>query len=82
MSLHHPHSGEGITDGILKILIKWRIQDKIGIITLNNASNNDKAALILKCNFQQRGNVHFNGLFFSCEVLCSYSKFGSARWFE
>jgi hypothetical protein len=59
-----PHRGKEITDGILDILIKWEIQDKIGTITLDNASNNNRATLILKSNFQQRGNLHFNGLFF------------------
>jgi hypothetical protein len=59
-----PHSGEGIADGILEILVKWGIQDKIGAITLDNASNNDRAALILKSDLQERGKLHFEGLFF------------------
>jgi Domain of unknown function (DUF4413)/hAT family C-terminal dimerisation region len=59
-----PHSGEVISDGILECLIKWGIQDKIAAITLDNASNNDKAAAILKHNLQGRGKLHFDGLFF------------------
>jgi hypothetical protein len=59
-----PHNGERIADDILQILVKWGIQDEIGTITLDNTSNNDRAALVLKTNFRQRGNLHFDGLFF------------------
>jgi BED zinc finger len=59
-----PHSGEVISDGILECLIKWGIQDKIGAITLDNASNNDRASVILRNNFQRKGKLHFEGLFF------------------
>ncbi|XP_076885190.1 zinc finger BED domain-containing protein RICESLEEPER 2-like [Bidens hawaiensis] len=59
-----PHSGEVISDAILECLIKWGIQDKIGTITLDNASNNDRAAAILMRNFQVKGKLHFGGLFF------------------
>ncbi|XP_076889691.1 zinc finger BED domain-containing protein RICESLEEPER 2-like [Bidens hawaiensis] len=62
--LSSPHSGEVISDSILECLIKWGIQDKIGTITLDNASNNDRAAAFLKNNFQGRGKLHFEGLFF------------------
>jgi hypothetical protein len=59
-----PNSGEVISDGILECLIKWGIQDKIAIITLDNASNNDRATAILKLHLQGRGKLHFDGLFF------------------
>ncbi|KAD4179532.1 hypothetical protein E3N88_28123 [Mikania micrantha] len=59
-----PHSGEVISDAILECVIKWGIQDKIGTITLDNASNNDRAATILKNNFTGKGKLHFDGLFF------------------
>ncbi|XP_022034677.1 zinc finger BED domain-containing protein RICESLEEPER 2 isoform X1 [Helianthus annuus] len=59
-----PHSGEVISDAILECLIKWGIQDKIGTITLDNASNNDRAAAILRNTFQGKGTLHFEGLFF------------------
>ncbi|KAK9064505.1 hypothetical protein SSX86_015887 [Deinandra increscens subsp. villosa] len=59
-----PHSGEVISDSILECLIKWKIQDKIGTITLDNASNNDRAATFLRNNFQRKGKLHFEGLFF------------------
>ncbi|XP_035837258.1 zinc finger BED domain-containing protein RICESLEEPER 2-like [Helianthus annuus] len=59
-----PHSGEVISDAILECLIKWGIQDKIGTITLDNASNNDRAATILMHNFQVKNKLHFQGLFF------------------
>lgn len=53
-----PHKSEGIVDGILEILIKWGIHDKIRTITLDNVSNNDRVAFILKSNFQE-GQVAF-----------------------
>ncbi|KAK1406563.1 hypothetical protein QVD17_41992 [Tagetes erecta] len=59
-----PHSGEVISDGILECLIKWGIQDKIGTITLDNASNNDRAAIILMNNFRVKRKLHFDGHFF------------------
>ncbi|KAJ3684541.1 hypothetical protein LUZ61_013705 [Rhynchospora tenuis] len=59
-----PHSGEVISDGILDCLMKWGIQDKVGTITLDNASSNDRAACILKSNFEERDKLHFGGLFF------------------
>jgi hypothetical protein len=33
-------------------------------ITVDNTSNNDRAAAILKLNLQGRGKLHFDGLFF------------------
>jgi hypothetical protein len=33
-------------------------------ITLDNATNNDKANAILKHNLQGRGKLYFDGLFF------------------
>ncbi|KAK1434398.1 hypothetical protein QVD17_00138 [Tagetes erecta] len=59
-----PHNGEVISDAILECLIKWGIQDKIGTITLDNASNNDRAASILKNVFKGKGKLHFEDLFF------------------
>ncbi|XP_022031105.1 zinc finger BED domain-containing protein RICESLEEPER 2-like [Helianthus annuus] len=59
-----PHSREVISDGIIECLIKWGIQDKISTITLDNASNNDRATNILMSNFKGKGKLHFDGLFF------------------
>ncbi|KAJ1689773.1 hypothetical protein LUZ63_013928 [Rhynchospora breviuscula] len=64
IDLSPPHSGQVLADGILECIMKWSIQDKIGSITLDNASNNDRAATILMSNFQERGKLHFDGLFF------------------
>ncbi|KAJ4783123.1 hypothetical protein LUZ62_034369 [Rhynchospora pubera] len=64
IDLAPPHSGEVISDGILDCLMKWGIQDRIGTITLDNASSNDRAACMLKCNFEEREKLHFGGLFF------------------
>ncbi|MFS8002830.1 putative transcription factor/ chromatin remodeling BED-type(Zn) family [Helianthus anomalus] len=59
-----PHGNEVISDGILECLIKWGIQDKIGAIILDNASNNDRATNILMSNFKEKEKLHFDGLFF------------------
>ncbi|XP_022024027.1 zinc finger BED domain-containing protein RICESLEEPER 2-like [Helianthus annuus] len=45
-------------------------QDKIGTITLDNASNNDRAAAILRNTFQGKGTLHFKGMFF--HVRCAH----------
>ncbi|KAJ1690355.1 hypothetical protein LUZ63_014510 [Rhynchospora breviuscula] len=58
------HSGEVISDRIIECITEWGIQDKIGTITLDNASNNDKAAAILESNLVESGKLHFDGLFF------------------
>jgi Domain of unknown function (DUF4413) len=59
-----PHTGEVIADAITESLMKWNILQKVGTITLDNASSNDRVASILKSNFEERGVLHFNGLFF------------------
>ncbi|KAJ3685698.1 hypothetical protein LUZ61_014862 [Rhynchospora tenuis] len=58
------HSGEVISDRIIECITEWGIQDKIGTITLDNASNNDKAATILESNLLETRKLHFDGLFF------------------
>ncbi|KAJ4786180.1 Zinc finger BED domain-containing protein RICESLEEPER 2 [Rhynchospora pubera] len=62
--LSPPHSGEVISDAILEAIRKWGIEDKIGTITLDNASNNDKAAGLLRLSFEARDKLHFLGYFF------------------
>ncbi|XP_078153945.1 zinc finger BED domain-containing protein RICESLEEPER 2-like [Carex rostrata] len=62
--LSPPHSGEAIADAIMESLGKWGIEDKIGTITLDNAGNNDRAAAIMKLNFNARNKLHFKGFFF------------------
>lgn len=59
-----PHSGDVIADAISETLVKWGIEDKVGTITLDNATNNDKAAGILKLSFELRNKLHFLGFFF------------------
>ncbi|XP_078169241.1 zinc finger BED domain-containing protein RICESLEEPER 2-like [Carex rostrata] len=59
IELAPPHTGEAISDAILESLRKWGILNKIGTITLDNASNNDKVALILKSNFEIREGVKY-----------------------
>ncbi|XP_076934218.1 zinc finger BED domain-containing protein RICESLEEPER 2-like [Bidens hawaiensis] len=48
----------------MECLLKCGIQDKIGTITLEKASNNDRAATILMKNLQVKGKLHFKGLFY------------------
>ncbi|KAJ3689916.1 hypothetical protein LUZ61_019080 [Rhynchospora tenuis] len=62
--LSPPHSGEVISDAILVAIRKWGIEDKIGTVTLDNASNNDKAASLLRFSFEAREKLHFQGYFF------------------
>ncbi|KAJ3684273.1 hypothetical protein LUZ61_013437 [Rhynchospora tenuis] len=62
--LSPPHSGEVISDAILEAIRKWGIEDKIGTITLDNASSNDKAAGLLRLSFEARDRLHFLGYFF------------------
>jgi hypothetical protein len=64
IELAPPHTGEVISDAILDSLRKWGIINKIGTIILDNASNNDKVASILKSNFEVTGMLHFKGYFF------------------
>lgn len=47
------------------------VHDKVSIITLDNANNNDVAANTLKANFHARGKLHFSGLFFHVRC-CSH----------
>jgi hypothetical protein len=58
------HSGEVISNAISEAIRTWSIKDKIGTITLDNASNNDKAASILAKGFEARHRLHFLGYFF------------------
>ncbi|KAJ4791497.1 Zinc finger BED domain-containing protein DAYSLEEPER [Rhynchospora pubera] len=62
--LSPPHTGETISDAIMECLKKWGIENKIGTITLDNASNNDRAAGLLRLSFEARGKLHFQGFFF------------------
>jgi hypothetical protein len=59
-----PHTGDVIVDAITESLMKWNILQKVGTITLDNVSSNDRDASILKSNFEERGVLYFNGLFF------------------
>ena len=43
-----PHSGDVISDSLYKFLVGWKIQDKIGTVTVDNAKANDVAIRNLK----------------------------------
>ncbi|KAF9601197.1 hypothetical protein IFM89_017382 [Coptis chinensis] len=46
-----PHTGRAISDAMYANLLSWGICDRIGTITLDNASNNDSAVSQLKDKF-------------------------------
>ncbi|WOG93088.1 hypothetical protein DCAR_0312369 [Daucus carota subsp. sativus] len=49
-----PHFGYVISDAVNKCLVDWKIQDKIGTVTVDNAKANDVAIKILKESFSIR----------------------------
>ncbi|KAL5724555.1 hypothetical protein ACHQM5_007798 [Ranunculus cassubicifolius] len=67
--LPSPHTGQAISDAFYFNLVSWGISDKVGTLTLDNASNNDSAVAQLKNSlfghhtlsrdlFQVRCNAH------------------------
>lgn len=59
-----PHTGLAIADAILQCLIDWGIENKVCIVTMDNASANDTAIRNLKDNFSLKGTLYFNGRIF------------------
>ena len=75
VELDPPHSGNVIAQAVFECVAAWNIEDKIISITLDNASNNDKAIRNLKARFVARGtraSYCFVPKYFSCSLLCSY----------
>lgn len=54
IELDPPHTRAIISNAIFDCIIKWKIEDKITTITLDNASNNDVAAKNLMSKFIAR----------------------------
>ncbi|KAF2292217.1 hypothetical protein GH714_017072 [Hevea brasiliensis] len=75
-----PHTGVVICDVLQKYLVEWGIVDKVWTISIDNVTYNDAAIRMLKDNLAYKNSLTLNGKVVSCEVLCTYLKFVSARW--
>jgi hypothetical protein len=66
-----PHTGLAIGKELLNTIDEWNLVDKIGFITVDNASANDVAVahVISSLKEQSRRAIEFNGDFF--HVRCS-----------
>jgi hypothetical protein len=53
----------------MQALTSWSIENKIGTITLDNASNNDRAAAVLRLGFEARDKLHFQDFFSILDVV-------------
>ena len=70
-----PHSGYVISDDVNKWLVDWKIQDKIGTVTVDNAKPNDVAIRILKEPFSIRNpSLPVDGKLFHVRC-CAHIKF-------
>ncbi|KAA8517245.1 hypothetical protein F0562_017503 [Nyssa sinensis] len=59
-----PHSGVIVADALQKCFIEWGIEDKVSLITVDNAKYNDVALRILKDNFTLKKKLSFGGRIF------------------
>ncbi|KAG6507127.1 hypothetical protein ZIOFF_032468 [Zingiber officinale] len=59
-----PHNGVSICDVLNKCLVKWRIENKIWSIIVDNASYNDVAVRMLKDNVSYKNNFPLAGKLF------------------
>ena len=64
VELDPPHSGNVIAQAVFECVAAWNIEEKIISITLDNASNNDKAIRNLKAKFTARGSYWFVAKYF------------------
>jgi len=60
----HPHSGVVIVDALKNCFIEWGIEDKVLIITVDNARANDSAIRIIKDDFELRNELAVRGRLF------------------
>jgi hypothetical protein len=60
----HPHSGVVIVDALRNCFIEWGIEDKVLIITVDNARANDSAIRIIKDDFELRNELAVRGRLF------------------
>lgn len=51
------HTGENITAEVIEILSSYRIEDKVGYFTLNNASNSNTAGRLLPITLALKASV-------------------------
>ena len=59
VELDPPQSGNVIAQAVFECVAAWNIEEKIISITLDNASNNDKAIRNLKAKFTARASYCF-----------------------
>ncbi|KAJ1270298.1 hypothetical protein BS78_06G043100 [Paspalum vaginatum] len=69
IELDPPHTGAVIAQAVFDCLVKWKIEDKITTITLDNANNNATVVASLVAKFAARKNSQFNPIYF--HVHCS-----------
>ncbi|XP_042467208.1 zinc finger BED domain-containing protein RICESLEEPER 2-like [Zingiber officinale] len=59
-----PHNGVSICDVLNKCLVEWGIENKVWLITVDNASYNDVAVRMLKDNLSYKNNLPLGGKLF------------------
>ncbi|XP_021687541.2 zinc finger BED domain-containing protein RICESLEEPER 2 [Hevea brasiliensis] len=59
-----PHIGVVICDVLQKCLAEWEIEDKIWIVSVDNAAYNDATIRMLKDNLAYKNSLALNGKFF------------------
>ncbi|KAI0531206.1 hypothetical protein KFK09_000759 [Dendrobium nobile] len=64
LHLSPPHTATEIVDTFYKSLNEWDLENKVFTISVDNASNNDRAIKLLKDNFRVRKQLFFGGKIF------------------
>ncbi|KAG6488202.1 hypothetical protein ZIOFF_056961 [Zingiber officinale] len=59
-----PHNGVSICDVLNKCLVEWGIENKVWLVTVDNASYNDVAVRMLKDNLSYKHNLPLSGKLF------------------
>ncbi|KAL0928761.1 hypothetical protein M5K25_000682 [Dendrobium thyrsiflorum] len=64
LHLSPPHTATEIVDTFYKSLHEWNLENKVFTLSVDNASNNDRAIKLLKDNFRVRKKLFFGGKIF------------------
>ncbi|PKU67272.1 Putative AC transposase [Dendrobium catenatum] len=64
LHLSPPHTATEIVDTFYKSLNEWGLENKVFTLSVDNASNNDRAIKLLKDNFRVRKKLFFGGRIF------------------
>ncbi|KAL0927047.1 hypothetical protein M5K25_001200 [Dendrobium thyrsiflorum] len=64
LHLSPPHTATEIVDTFYKSLNEWDLESKVFTLSVDNASNNDRAIKLLKDNFRVRKKLFFGGRIF------------------